>query len=144
MKYLPLTATLLIAIILSGCYNMEVTTDKQPSGEVYENNWVTGFIGGLIIVDSVDASMHCPNGVARVETELTFANQFVSFLTGGLYSPMAVRVACAAADASINTDLRGKYLTLGEDSNLNTVQNTLQNAAYTSAFLQEPVYVSLK
>lgn len=30
-----------------------------------------------------------------VETQLSFPNQLVSFLTGGIYTPMTITVTCA-------------------------------------------------
>jgi hypothetical protein len=35
--------------------------------------------------------------VARVETQLSFANQLVGLLTLGIYTPMDIRVTCAAS-----------------------------------------------
>jgi hypothetical protein len=37
------------------------------------------------------------NGVAKVETQLSFVNQLVNLLTLGIYTPMEIRVVCAAA-----------------------------------------------
>ena len=45
-----------------------------------------------------------PNGVAKVETQLSFANQLVYALTWGIYAPMEIVVTCAAAPSG-DTDL---------------------------------------
>jgi hypothetical protein len=41
--------------------------------------------------------------VAKVETQHTFLNQLVGFLTLGIYTPMQIRVTCATA-ASASRD----------------------------------------
>jgi hypothetical protein len=38
----------------------------------------------------------CPEGVAQVDTQLSFLNQLVSFLTWGIYTPMEIVVTCAS------------------------------------------------
>jgi Bor protein len=38
----------------------------------------------------------CPNGAAKVETQLSFVNHVVSLLTLGIYTSMPVTVTCAA------------------------------------------------
>jgi hypothetical protein len=40
-----------------------------------------------------------PQRGAKVETQLSFVNQLVSFLTLGIYTPMQIEVTCAAARA---------------------------------------------
>lgn len=54
-------------------------------------------IDDLVPPSTVSTSSKCPNGAARVETQLSFVNQVVSLLTLGIYTPMQVTVTCAAA-----------------------------------------------
>jgi hypothetical protein len=42
----------------------------------------------------VDAE-RCQNGPAEVETQHSFVNQLVGFLTLGIYTPMEIKVTCA-------------------------------------------------
>lgn len=94
------TRTLLLGLtflVLSGCYHAQVITGYRESEVVYHKKWVTGFVNGLVIPDTIDVSAICPEGVARVETRLSFLNLLVTGLTGGIYSPMEVRVTCAAS-----------------------------------------------
>ncbi|SHK50762.1 Bor/Iss family lipoprotein [Rhodothermus profundi] len=87
---------LAIFLVLSGCYHTRIITGQPESDVVYHKKWVSGFVNGLVIPDWIDVSEVCPNGIARVETRLSFMNIVVTMLTGGIYSPMEVFVACAA------------------------------------------------
>jgi len=92
---IPLFA--LPALLLTGCYHATVETGRPPSGVVIEQPWAHSFIGGLVPPSTVDAATRCPAGIARVDTELSFLNLLVGGFTGGIYTPMSIRVACAAA-----------------------------------------------
>jgi hypothetical protein len=41
-------------------------------------------------------SEQCPNGVQKVETEVSFVNGLVGALTWSLYTPIHAKVTCAA------------------------------------------------
>ena len=43
----------------------------------------------------METASRCPDGVAKVETQLSFLNQVVHILTLGIYTPMDIRVTCA-------------------------------------------------
>ena len=85
---------LLAGLLFSGCYHATVVMDAEPSEQVLEEKWAAAWIGGLIPPEDVDASA-CTNGTAMVESRLSFANMFVSALTGGIFSPMHITVTCA-------------------------------------------------
>jgi hypothetical protein len=44
----------------------------------------------------VETAARCPDGVARVETQLSFLNMLANVVTFGIYSPMTITVQCAA------------------------------------------------
>ena len=44
---------------------------------------------------TLETMQRCPSGVARVEMQLLFVNQLVTFLTGGIYTPMEIVITCA-------------------------------------------------
>ena len=46
--------------------------------------------------ETVSTQERCPNGVAKVETQHRFVNQLVGLLTLGIYTPMQIKVTCAA------------------------------------------------
>lgn len=84
------------ALVLSGCYHATVETGLQPGTQMLQRKWASGWIAGLVPPSTLETMQRCPGGVARVETRLSFANQLVSFLTGGIYTPMEIDVTCAA------------------------------------------------
>lgn len=97
MKYvINLFFVLLISTLLAGCFHAEVATDQQQGAQVHEIDWHHGLINGLVMLEEVDATEYCPQGVSKVETRLSFLNQVAAFATGGIYSPMSVRITCAA------------------------------------------------
>ncbi|MGI9626057.1 MAG: Bor/Iss family lipoprotein [Longimicrobiales bacterium] len=82
--------------LLSSCFHATVETGLPPSPVTVEDDWADAWISGLVSPETVDLEGECPNGVSRVETQLTFTNQLVSFLTLGIYTPMQIVVTCAA------------------------------------------------
>lgn len=87
----------MLTIALSGCYHATVDTGQPASGEVIVEPWAHGFIYGLVPPSTVETAERCPNGVAQVETQLSFLNMLASALTFSLYSPMTIEVQCASA-----------------------------------------------
>lgn len=120
--------------IFSGCYHAQVTTDRQPSAQVYEDRMASGFLFGLVPPSIVRAQDECPNGVARVETKLSFLNGLVSTITFNIYTPMHIKVTCAAASADVtpdrsdtDTDYReDSDTTFREDSDVSTPEGRVQ------------------
>ncbi len=88
------------AIALSGCYHATIETGLTPSTQVLEQSFASSWIYGLVPPKTVETASRCPDGVARVETQHTFVNQLVGFLTLGIYTPMHIRVTCAQAGAA--------------------------------------------
>jgi Bor protein len=91
------SALLVLAVLCSGCYHATVETAATPSTQVINKSFASGWIFGLVPPSTVKAASECPNGVAKVETQLSFVNQLVSFLTLGIYTPMQITVTCATA-----------------------------------------------
>lgn len=146
MRKLVLPTLIVFGLLLAGCYQTRVTTDRQPSDQVIEEKWATGFVNGLVTPGAkIDAAQRCDNGVAIVETEVGFLNQVVSGLTGGIYSPMTVRVTCARGgsmsglmEAPENLDFQ-----FPEDATEAQVRETISAAAKQSARIQKPVEVAV-
>jgi hypothetical protein len=90
------TITLLATIIaLGACWHATVETGLTPSTKVLEQKWASSWIYGLVPPKTVETASRCPDGVAKVETQLSFLNQVVHILTLGIYTPMEIRVTCA-------------------------------------------------
>jgi hypothetical protein len=89
---------LALAVFLPACYHATVITGARPGPEKIENRWASGWIYGLVPPATVEAMGRCPQGVAQVDTQLSFLNQLVSGLTLGIYTPMQISVTCAEGD----------------------------------------------
>ena len=93
-----LQRTFVLTLVLAGtvgCYHATVETAATPSTQTVEKKWASGWIYGLVPPSTISTKEKCPNGVAKVETQLSFANQLVSILTLGIYTPMDIRATCA-------------------------------------------------
>ncbi len=86
-----------LVVLLAGCYHATIETGLPPSAQTLENSFASGWIYGLVPPSTVETASRCPNGAAKVETQLSFVNQLVNFLTLGIYTPMSIKVTCAAA-----------------------------------------------
>lgn len=65
------------------------------------------FIFGLVPPPVENVSQQCTNGVSKVETQHSFLNGLVAFVTFSLVTPMQITVTCAGGgrddDASLAT-----------------------------------------
>lgn len=95
MKYLLRLCLVASIVLLTGCYHARVTTGEDPSNQVIDRPFVSSWIYGLVPPEPVDAAEECDGGVAIVETQLSFVNQLVGFITFGIYTPMHITVTCA-------------------------------------------------
>jgi hypothetical protein len=99
------TAVGAVALLAStACYHVVVDTGRPPSPTVIDKPWAPAFLGGLVPPEPVDAAAKCPNGVSKVESQMSFPNLLASFLTSGLYTPMTITVTCAAAAGARTSD----------------------------------------
>jgi hypothetical protein len=133
-----LIGTLVIgAVALTGCYHAVVDTGRPPSGQVVENKWAHGFVYGLVPPSAVEVAQECPNGVASVETQLSFLNQVASALTFGIYTPMTIAVQCAGTSTALNS----AELRVAADATVEEARAVMAQAAEASAVIEEPVFV---
>ena len=88
-------AVALTLVAATGCYHASIETGVAPSAQVIDKQWAHGWIFGLVPPSTTETQQKCPKGVAKVETQLSFPNQLVNFLTGGIYTPMSIKVTCA-------------------------------------------------
>jgi hypothetical protein len=92
LQYLTL---FVFAVPLAGCYHAMIDTGRLPSPETVEKKWASGWVYGLVPPSPISTAAKCSDGVAKVETQLSFLNQVVSVLTLGIYTPMEIRATCA-------------------------------------------------
>jgi len=89
----------LLLLLLPACYAAKVETGLPASKTQIRQTFASSWIYGLVPPKTVAAAAQCPNGVAVVETQLSFVNQLVGFLTLGIYTPMQIVVTCAEKPA---------------------------------------------
>lgn len=145
MKYGKLIAFLSLIFLLSSCYHAKISTDKQPSAQVVEKSWHHGFLFGLVYPSAVDAADECANGIAQVDTKLSFVNMLVGQITFGLYTPMNIQVTCAAGSGMSSADMEEDVdMNVAENSSDEEVANSIKKAANKSSELQRPVYINFE
>jgi len=130
MHRLAIVFLVLGALTISGCYHATLVTDNDPGTQTIEKRWATSFINGLVPPETIDATQQCNNGVARVETRLSFLNQIVTGLTLGIYSPMSITVTCASGSMSAMTPEGDVTLT---DATRAELERSLNEAASRTA-----------
>ena len=92
-RYLIAAATLLLT---SGCYHVTVVTGAPTSTTVIDKPWQNSFVYGLVPPPVIETKGTCAQGVATFETERSFVNGLVGFLTSWIYTPLHARVTCAS------------------------------------------------
>jgi len=127
-----------VCLAASGCYHQVIQTGRTPGSTVIHKPWVTTWIFGLVPAQPIDVSRECPNGVATVETQMSFLNGLVNWLIGIVWSPRDVKITCAAGRASID-GLR--QINVGVNATSAEKQAALTEAATLSARLNQPVVI---
>lgn len=93
-------ALVLLLALGTACYHASIETGATPSTTIVRKGFASSWIYGLVPPSTLSTASQCPNGVARVETQLTFVNQLVGVLTLGIYTPMEIVVTCAASSSA--------------------------------------------
>lgn len=128
-------------VVLGGCYHVTVETGLAPSPTVIEQPFAMGFVYGLIPPPTVNTMARCPKGVAKVETQMSFVNGLVSGLTGGILTPMTIKVTCAL-DGSTRASADGApMIQVGALATPTTVRDAIVRAADEAVQTGQPVYV---
>lgn len=140
MKWRGAIAVAAALYVLPGCYHATIDTGLPPSGTVIHQTFASGWIYGLVPPKTVEAASKCPHGVARVETQLSFVNQLVSFLTFGIYTPMEIKVTCAAGGGA-ELPLAPADIVVAADASSEAVKQAFMKAADLAVAEGRPVYV---
>ncbi len=139
----PLRFSLLLVVVAfaaTGCYHATVLTTGLPPGPVVvDQPFASSWVYGLVPPKTVDAAAACPDGVAIVETELTFLNQLVGALTMGIYTPMRIKVTCASVTSG-SAEIPEADVVVEEHS---SVIEAFEVAAEEAVASGEPVFVRL-
>jgi hypothetical protein len=94
------------AVALTGCYTIRYERRSLvPEAGAPREQWHHAFVGGLFVGSrAVALDKACPDGVARVESQVTFLNALGQLVTTGgilyplhapLWEPTTVRLVCA-------------------------------------------------
>lgn len=128
---------------LSGCYHATIETGAPASAEVISKSFASGWIYGLVPPATVETATKCPNGVSKVETKLSFLNQLVSGLTLGIYTPMSIKVTCAALRSGTD-DAAASDLTVGPEATPAEVREAFSRAAQMAADSGRAIWVEAR
>lgn len=129
-----------VAVALCGCYHATIETSLEQSLRVIDDPWADSWVFGLVSPSTVETAEKCPDGVAKIETKLSFLNQLVGMLTIGIYTPMSIKVTCAAGrggSASLDT----RTIEVEKGASEKEKRRALQLAVTLSAGSGEPVLV---
>ena len=134
-----LRAPLAVALFSSmACWHAIINTGRAESSTVVEKQWASSFIYGLVPPDPLDVTSQCKSGVAKVETQHSFLNGLVQFLTIGIYTPMDIKVTCAGAGMAPKTSM-----VTPSDNTPTAERDAMAEAFMRAAHTGEPVYVHL-
>jgi hypothetical protein len=128
-------------IITAGCYHATVETGATPSTVVIDKSFASSWIYGLVPPSTVSTAEKCPNGVAKVETEHSFVNQLVGILTLGIYTPMHIKVTCAAQGSASAGPIKADVV--AEGTSPRARQQAVARAVARAAATKKSVYLQL-
>ena len=143
-KYTIAVLAILGTILLTGCYHAQISTGLEPSAQVYEQTFASAWIFGLVPPSMVRAQDECRNGVAKVETRLSFVNMLVGNLTFGIYTPMHIKVTCASSSRADVPAIGNDLYTIHQADTELQVREILTAAAMESYKSGQPVYVGTR
>jgi hypothetical protein len=141
MRRFAKTALILPALALGACYHVTVDTGRAPNGQTIREPFALGFIYGIVPPKTVETASRCPNGVSKVESQLSFVNGLVNIITFGIVTPMQIDVACAGPGGASSGASAAKTLKVGANSSTADVQAVFGKAAEISKETGAPVYV---
>lgn len=87
---------LALGVSLTACYHVTVDTGRPAETIPLYEPWATSYFWGLIPPRVVTSAVRCGDGISRVETRHSVLNVLATIVTVGIYSPMEIRVVCAA------------------------------------------------
>lgn len=96
MRSIAAIACAALLVSTAACFHATVETGLAPSTTVIEQPFASGWIYGLVPPSTVSTQAKCPKGVSKVETQHSFVNMLVAFITLDIYTPMDIKVTCAA------------------------------------------------
>ena len=85
-----------LALLITGCTQQTFTVQNKPAAVAPETITHHFFVSG-IGKKTVDAAKICggAENVVKTETQQTFVNGLLGFITLGIYTPLEARVYCS-------------------------------------------------
>jgi hypothetical protein len=95
MKTLMIMLT--VALTTSACATHNIHYKNPTVAQAGETKSAkqSFFLWGLVGGKEIDLQQLCPSGVAGIDSKSSGGDAVMTWLTGGLYSPMSVDVHCA-------------------------------------------------
>jgi Bor protein len=141
MKLIVRSIVLATALAFVGCYHATVETGLASSNEVVHETFASCWIYGLVPPNTISVAAKCTHGVARVETQQSFVNGLVGAITLGIYTPMEIKVTCAAASGSAFVPMNNPDFIVRGDATEAQVREVFSAAADLAVATSKPVYV---
>ncbi len=142
MRTLRVVVLLFVIAAFPGCYAARVETGLKPSATVIKKTFASSWIYGLIPPKTVETAAKCLDGVAIVETQLSFVNQLVSLLTIGIYTPMQIVVTCAERPSNSLLDFERDF-TIPTEASTEEIQKIFSQAADEAVRTHRPIVVAM-
>lgn len=94
---------LALGAALSGCYAVKYSSSSNASARasVTERVYVHGLFWGIWSLGEVDIDKHCgAGGVKKIRSQIGGLGLIAYAITGGIWTPMSVKLTCAAPSAA--------------------------------------------
>ena len=88
----------------------------------------------------IDVSAECPGGIAKVETQQTFANGLVGAVTFGIFTPQSATITCAAGRSG-SLNLTGERVVAAANDTPEAREAAIRFAAEESLRTRTAVFV---
>lgn len=141
LSRLALSLALLFSV---SCYHARIETGLPVSTQVIDKPFASGWIYGLVPPSVVNTAKDCANGVAIVETEHSFVNQLVGFLTLGIYTPIHIKVTCASSAKMGASNAPADQLLVARTASEQEVVEAFALAAQRAVEQNQAVYVQFE
>jgi len=139
-RILRLSVVVFPLAVAAGCFHATVDTGLTPSTVVIDKGWASGWIYGLVPPSTVETASKCPHGPAKIETKRSFLNMLVQGLTGGIYTPMSIKVTCAQSGRA-SLPPSAPTIDAGANAAPEQIRDAIIRAADLSLRTDQPVYV---
>ena len=88
-----------LALLITGCAQQTFTVQNKPAAVARPKETITHhfFVSGIGQKKTVDAAKICggAENVVKTETQQTFVNGLLGFITLGIYNSLEARVYCS-------------------------------------------------